>query len=486
MSGRIIVVPLGPGDPTLLTLQAADLLRCGMPLFLRTERHPVASWLKAQGVAFSSFDDLYESADDFHQLYTRIADTLVESARSDKILYAVSDPFSDESLPVLSSVAQEHAIPYQVLPGVSLASSCLTACQQNYQGIPMTISPAASFSAHLFDPSRPTLLTELDSQLLAGEVKLRLLSLIDGETQVCFLPPSETAERSYQMIPLFELDRQKRYDQTTALFIPASGFLFRNRYSFEDLQQIVSRLRSQNGCPWDRAQTHVSLRPYMVEEAWEAVSAIDEGDPDHLADELGDVLFQVMIHTDIAESYDEFTMTDVLSHICRKMIQRHPHVFGSMKADSAEDVAAGWETVKRQETGSRTVGESLEDVSPALPSLKYGIKVHKKLAQLPALRRSREDLASEIDDMARSLRSESNNQEQRMGALLLKCAQWCFAAETDAEILLHEAVDQLKKNYEFAEKTIFQEGKRPEDLSYCELREYLNRADKRIRPSHRQ
>ena len=134
-----------------------------------------------------------------------------------------------------------------------------------------------------------------------------------------------------------------------------------------------------------------------MEEAWEAVNAIDEGDTDHLADELGDVLFQVMIHSAIGTAFDEFTLTDVLSGICRKMIQRHPHVFIVSHGESAEDVSQGWEARKRKETGSRTVGETLDDVSSFLPALKYSIKMYKKLAQLPACARDpRVRIAEEI------------------------------------------------------------------------------------------
>jgi tetrapyrrole methylase family protein/MazG family protein len=140
------------------------------------------------------------------------------------------------------------------------------------------------------------------------------------------------------MIPLYQLDNQKHYDHTAAVFLPGVDYLHRARHTFEDLERIVSRLRAPDGCPWDSVQTHRSLTPYMVEEAWEVVNAIEEDDPDHLADELGDVLFQVFIHASIGKSCGEFTLTDILTDICRKMIHRHPAVFDENRRP--EDPAA--------------------------------------------------------------------------------------------------------------------------------------------------
>ena len=215
----------------------------------------------------------------------------------------------------------------------------------------------------------------------------------------------------------------------------------------------------------------------MVEEAWEAVGAIEDRDMDHLADELGDVLFQVFIHASIARSFDEFTMTDVLSHICHKMIERHPHVFLRSDGETADQIAADWEKIKRRETGSRTVGDTLNDVSPSLPSLKYAIKLHKKLAQLPALRRDPALVAEDIRSCAdRLLNPDGSLSEEKMASLLLACTELCRLSDRDAEILLHRAADRLKKRYQAAENKIFHDQKVPESLTKQELCVYLSSA----------
>ena len=376
MKPMITVVPLGPGSPDLMTLQAADALRTASRLILRTARHPAADWLQDQGIAFESLDEFYEAYEDFDAMHRAMAEELWARASADPLTFAVMDPPRDGAVRALRETAKEPGA-LRILPGLSLMNACEALLPEDAPAQDaVRIVPAADMLSAVPDPSASLWILELDSALLAGDVKLRLSDLYGDEREVFFFPPSEKNPRSCRKIPLYSLDSQKAYDHTAALFVPGADYLSRDRFTFADLQAIMSRLRAPDGCPWDRVQTHSSLTPYMVEEAWEVVSAIEEADTDHLADELGDVLLQVFFHASIAESFDEFTMTDVVSDICQKMIRRHPHLFSRSAAEAVRtDMTASWEALKRQETGSRTVGESLSDVSPALPSLKYAIKL---------------------------------------------------------------------------------------------------------------
>ncbi len=482
----ILVVPLGPGSPRLLTLEAADALRdSARKLILRTARHPVAAWLEEQQVPFSSLDAMYDAYEDFDALHRAMAGRLWEAASGEAVCFAVPDPAADAAVAALKTALPAGGS-LRILPGVSAAQACLSALpaeQSTENGL--QLFSANRFLSAAFDPSLPLLLTELDSSLLAGDIKLKLADLFSDEQPVLFFPPREDSPSEtspvFRRIPLYALDAQKKYDHTAAVFLPGVPCSGRERHTFRDLTEIVFRLRAPDGCPWDRAQTHQSLRPYLVEEAWEAVNAIDEGDTDHLADELGDVLFQVMIHSAIGTAFDEFTLTDVLSGICRKMIQRHPHVFIASHGESAEDVSQGWEARKRKETGSRTVGETLDDVSSFLPALKYSIKMYKKLAQVPALRRDPRVIAEEIRELSGKVLENGRLSEAAMSALLRKCTELCYRTDQDAEILLHQGVEQMKNIYQKAEKTIFEDKKSPESLTLQELCVYLNSAEKENR-----
>ena len=478
MKTRITVVPLGPGAPDLMTVQSMNVLKSGHKVILRTEKHPAAGFLSDLGVSYHSLDSFYEKYDNFDKMHQAMADYLWSEAKQKPLVFGVMDPERDGAVRCLKESRFEDA-ELIVLPGLSTLDLCQAGLNSNQcENGGIRVFTATDFLSAFTDPSLSLWILELDTPLLAGEVKLKLADIYGDEQNIFFFPPSEKESRNCVSIPVYRLDSQKSFNQTAALFVPAVSFQNRDRFSFSDLENIVDHLRSADGCPWDRIQTHESLTPYMVEEAWEVVSAINDHDPDHLADELGDVLFQVFIHTSIGQSCGEFSMTDVLSHICRKMILRHPHVFQQTNESTAEEIASGWERIKRSETGSKTVGDTLDDVSPSLPSLKYAIKVYKKLAQVSALRRNPSEISEEIKVHASALMGNNCFSEEHMTALLLKCTELCYQMNQDAEILLHHGTDLLKQKWQKAEKKMIQEELNPENLTYQQLRLYLEQAEK--------
>lgn len=482
MKPSVTVLGIGPGAPEDMTLRAAALLRePGRTVILRTEQHPCAAWLRDQGIPFRSLDSFYDRYDDFDVLHAEMAAFLWEQAKAGPVVYAVPDPVSDRSVAELKKTAKAAKGSLDCVPGLSYADLYLTKSAKTADARQYAVVPSYELSAYPCDPSVTLLVTELNDRITAGEVKLFLSERFGDETPVCFLTLSpEDGSVESREIPLCELDRRKVIDHTSAVLVPGADYLHRSRYTVRDLELIMDRLRSFDGCPWDREQTHLSLRPYLVEEAWEAVSAIDEGDTDHLADELGDVLFQVIFHASIGKSFEEFTLTDIVGYICEKMIKRHPHVFGDVKVANAEEVSVAWEKIKRGETGSKTVGASLDDVSPALPSLKYAIKVNKKAQQLPAMKRDPAVIAGDIRELAASLLDGNSKLDERsLGDLLMKCTELCYRTGADAEIILHETVDRFKNCFLKAENRIFMDGKAPESLTNEELCVYLNYVEER-------
>ena len=477
MHPSITVVNIAAGDPDLLNEKTVRTMKNGGRLVLRTSRSPITSWLAQQEIAFTSLDDLYDGTDDFDLLSTLIAERLWSLAQSRPVVYAVFDLMTDRSVAALYAFRPENG-KIAVVPGVGLSDLFRASSCPLLSGSDLRTVSAMDFLSGDYDPNISLLITELDNPILAGDVKLRLSSCLDDELGVYYLH----GRAAPLLIPLFELDRHPRIDHLSAVLVPGSGFLDRSSFVLGDLLRIMERLRAPDGCPWDRVQTHQSLRPYMIEEAWECVAAIDQDDPDHLADELGDLLFQIVFHASVGQSYDEFSMKDVIDSICRKMIHRHPHVFAASASDpvSAPSVAE-WEKLKRSETGSGSVLESLDDVSPALPALKYASKMLKKLSLLPAFKREPAEILTEIGSLSGRLgRQNGDPDEAALSRALFLFAELCFSLGLDGEILLHQAVASLKERVQAAGKQIMNDGKSIESLTFGELGVYLSHVEGEI------
>lgn len=476
MTTDIIIVSLGPGDPDLLNLKTLNALRSSGTLILRTGRHPLSSWLKKESIHFSTLDHLYVESEDFDVLNQSAADFLIRQAQTGPIVYAVPDATTDCTVRVLLDKKPE-SLSAVVIPGVSLYDAHLSSALSVLQDTAVAIVPADELSDFHYDPNTSLLVTELDNPILAGQVKLFLADMLGDEHQVFLL----LNEKEPVSMPLYELDRQSGIDHRSSILVPGSGFLERSRFAFSDLETLMETLRSPDGCPWDRIQTHESLRPYLIEEAWECVACIDQQDPDHLCEELGDLLFQVVFHSSVARSFAEFSLQDVVTAICSKMIHRHPHVFGNRDLKDPDSVRLAWEQLKQEETGNLSVGSSLDDVSSGLPSLKYAAKILKKLKKTAAVRSDPAPVLSDIEDLAASLRCGSvPDHSDLLGRLLLLCSEVCFILGYDSELILHQAADRLKYRLKIVDKEVKNDGKSLEHLTFEELGVYLSHVEDEI------
>ena len=227
----------------------------------------------------------------------------------------------------------------------------------------------------------------------------------------------------------------------------------KSHYGVYDLERLTALLRAPGGCPWDGEQTHESLRRNMLEEAYEAVEAIDEGNAEHLKEELGDVLTQVIFHADIEREAGRFCLDDVADGVCRKLIFRHPHVFGSREAETSRDVLDLWDDVKRQEKHQDTVADSLRAVARSLPALWRAEKLQKKAGK--AVSGSRLDVWDAMDSMAESLYAlssvlsdgETGDVETALGDLLFAAVLAARLTGTDPEEALTKAGDRFTERF---------------------------------------
>ena len=233
------------------------------------------------------------------------------------------------------------------------------------------------------------------------------------------------------------------------------SFQVAEKYRMNNLLQIMELLRAPGGCPWDRAQTHQSIRPNMLEEAYEAADAIDRLDMSNLKEELGDVLLQVVFHARIAQEAGAFSFDDVVDGVCKKLVFRHPHVFGTAQASGAQRGRSSWEAQKRVEKGQHTAADTLDSVARALPALTRASKLQGKAAKAgfdwrdasPAL----DKLCEELEELKTALREHSNVEEE-LGDLLFAAVKVGRFAQVDGEAALQKACEKFIRRFRRVEE----------------------------------
>ena len=467
---ELSVISIGPGDPSFLNQATMQEIENADPLILRTGHHTITAFLDQTGKTYCTLDSCYDQEDNFDQLNRKIAQNVWDiSQHGQKPVYAVPDFLTDRTIDSVYSEMPSQDYKVRIIPGFSYADYYLSQCRDRIFSSDLRIVSSSEFCSSVYDPDTTVLITEMDQYIYAGEIKRIVSDLIGDETEVLFFSQDASPIR----IPVYEIDRQKKYNHLSAVLIPSTDYLHRSRHTMKDLIQIMHQLRTR--CPWDSAQTHRSLQQYLIEEAWECICAMDEKDYDHFADELGDLLFQIVFHASIGEDFDEFTITDVFSHICSKMILRHPHVFGNSTVSSSKDVSDSWEKIKMAETGSRTVSESMNDVPSGLPALKYAIKICKKLKAIRSFHPTEKEFIEIIKETAYGALKGNRLNTETVGNLLFICAYMCCLYDDDAELILHKTADRFKTAFSSKEKELKVQGKSIDSLTFKDLYVYLEK-----------
>ncbi len=252
---------------------------------------------------------------------------------------------------------------------------------------------------------------------------------------------------------------------------------------FESLVEIIATLRGENGCPWDREQTHSSLKSTLIEETYETVEAIDSGDPDKLKEELGDLLLNIMLQAQIAAESQDFDIYDVIETLTEKLIRRHPHVFADVQADNAEDVVKNWEAIKRQEAGYEDRKSVLDGIPNALPSLLRGQKIQKRAARVGFDWNDISDVIAKVDEELEEVKESLNNNdpkavEMEIGDLLFAVVNLCRFVDLQAEETLRKSNRKFINRFKRMETELEKQGKTIDDQTLAELDEIWEQVKK--------
>lgn len=448
---RLHIVGLGPGDAALLTGQAYELLLSGRPVILRTRHHPTVAQMESG--AWLDCDDLYSSAASFEDAYAAIVERVLDMAGETETIYAVpGNPMvAERTVTAIIEGARQRGLAVRTYPALSYADVAATTLGLDFG----TIQLCDALDLRI-DTQRPALVSQLFDRDVATALKLRLLEVYPAAHPVTILSALGSAEASLRDLPLAELDyRPPGY--LDCLYIPplaATDDLRR----FDGLAAVVGRLNSaEGGCPWDLQQTHLSLRPHMLEESYEALEAIDSGDPSRLTEELGDVLLQVLMHSAVAERAGEFSFADVAERIGRKLIHRHPHVFGDAAADSAEQVYQNWEKLKQEEKPRSSI---LEGVPASLPALAASQSIQGRARRIgfdwPDVEGPLEKLHEEIGEFARA--GNAAEREDEFGDVLFVVTNIADHLGIDAEQALRGANAKFRRRFGIVERLAREEG----------------------------
>jgi tetrapyrrole methylase family protein / MazG family protein len=454
----ITIVGLGPGDPELLTRRVWRILGESSEVYLRTARHPGVEALPS--TTYHNFDGWYDSANDFDTLYLNIASEVVRLGKRDQgVVYAVPGHplYGETTVTHILRLAKEQEVSVKIEDGLSFLEPTISALGIDVlDGLQVTdaVNIAAMHHPPL-NPDVPTVIGQVYSHSVASNVKLTLANQYPDEHPVILVHGAGTTDEMLEEILLYELDHSDEIDHLTSLYVPP----LTEAGSFERFQETIAHLRAPEGCPWDRKQTHLSLREYLLEETYETLEALDNEDPAALREELGDLLLQIVLHSQIAVEEGEFSMADVIAYVNTKMIKRHPHVWGNTKVENADQVVVNWEELKKKERAEKGQDQEekksiLDGIAQALPALAQAEKYQSRAAKVGFDWPEIKDVIAKLNEEIAELQ-DAQTDEYRVDEFgdvlfsLVNVARWL---KVDPEVALRQTNRKFARRFNYIEQ----------------------------------
>ena len=520
--GTITVVGLGPGAVGNLSLETMGLLQSCEQVILRTAVHPTVTELERQQVKFTSCDDLYEKAASFEEVYNSVVERVLAAAQQGDVVYAVpgSPLVAEKTVVLLREAAKKQQIKLVIKPSMSFLD--LAYVELGIDPIAgLQIIDAQDFAEIASAGQHPLMITQVYSQMVASDLKIALMDALPDEYEIYFLRNLGLPDEECRPIKLYELDRQPNIDHLTSAYIPpmeeenteaaaedvpgiisfgededeedlvaedeegyAEDFLPEAGFDDFDIQplaDVMRTLREPGGCPWDREQTHKSIRSNMIEEVYEYLEAVDADDTEGMREELGDVLMQVVFHARMAEEAGRFDLQDVIDEVVDKLIRRHPHVFGDTHVDGSDDVLRNWEAIKKQEKTERK--HVLDGVSQGLPALLRAYKLQGKAAKVGFDWTDVSDVWAKVEEELGELREAiaSGNKEaaeSELGDVLFAIANYARHEKIEPEVALDGTNNRFASRFAHVEECVAESGREWSDFSLTELDKFWDEAKK--------
>lgn len=549
----IIAAGLGPGAWEQVTLQVKSLLDSAKTVYLRTRTHPTADHLPAH-LDVRTFDYLYEREGRFEDIYSQIASELVRIAadQDEPVIYCVPGhpSIGEASVRHLRTLAKEHNITLKIVAGLSFLEPVCDAIGLDplenglqiidgtelagygtinskrppvtgteagsgpqsstpdtqpvepflFSPYPLPTEPNVFAALSGITPQYPVILTQVYNDRIASACKLALMERYpDEHPATIVLNAGVPGQEQVIETTLAELDHKHNINHLACVYLPAMEPLQTVR-DFNGLVYVMGRLRGPGGCPWDREQTHDSIKHHLLEEAYEAVDAMDSGDPDLLAEELGDLLLQVVFHSQLAVSAEEFTLADVIGHIVTKLIRRHPHVFGDVTVTGADHVLRNWEVIKAGEREAKAkAGRKFESARAAEQGLEGTGLLLSVPRAMPGLERAQQlqvrsarvgfdwtDIAGVFEKVTEELgelkaETETDKRREELGDLLFSLVCLSEWMGINAEEAMRRANDKYIARFTAMETAIVGDNKKLRGMNVDEMNEYWDQVKRASR-----
>jgi tetrapyrrole methylase family protein/MazG family protein len=479
----IYILGLGAGDIDQLPLGVYRKLKTASPLFLRTKEHPVVAVLEDEGVSFTSFDSIYEKHEQFEDVYKEMVAILLEQVKKSDIFYAVpGHPLVAEKTVQLLLEAERRKECRVVIEGGQSFLDALFATLKIDPIEGFQLIDATSFQGNEWQLTKHTIFCQVYDSFIASEVKLTLMEQLPDDYPVYVVTAAGSKEEQVTKIPLYELDRVMTLNNLTSVYVPPVREEQLLYHRFETLRRVIATLRGPNGCPWDRKQTHESLKRYLLEETYELFEAIDENDDEHMIEELGDVLLQVMLHAQIGEDEGMFSIDDVIRGITEKMIRRHPHVFGDITVENAEQVVENWQRIKEKEKKDRPAS-LLDDVPKSLPNILKAYEFQKKAAKVGFDWDDVQPMWEKVEEEIAEFKREALEEENARSRLISEFGDILFALiniaryyDINPEEALHTTNRKFYQRFSYIEEQARKSGVALTSLSLAELDRFWEEA----------
>lgn len=450
----IQIIGLGAGVKEDLTLRAYNALSEKIPAYVRTERHPIVNELRNE-FNIESFDDYFIKYDSFDEVYEKITKKLVElSKQYGKINYCTAgSPYYGDIVTKKLLNEYKDEINTIIIDGMSFIDKCIKLSGfADYKSI--LVIDCLEADEFAFDIDSLNIITQVYDSEIASMLKIKLMEVYPDMAETVVI---DVLEESVKNIPLFLLDQEKKYGFSTYFCILPIDISKNKVYNVNNLRRLVKILRGPEGCPWDKKQTHSSIRQHVIEEAYEVADAIDNEDVDNLTEELGDLLFQVVFHAELGSEEGYFNFNDIVTKLCEKMYFRHPHVFGSIKADNENEALERWETSKLKEKNLSTYTDNLRNVPKALSPLSRSYKIQKRAAEVGFDWDNSKDVLLKIKEELLEFIEEYNNNniqnmEEEFGDLLFAIVNLARFEKINPDVALNGAINKFIKRFEYIEK----------------------------------